>query len=199
MRDDFLLYELIEYNKARRIAFNNYELFDKNPFYERILSARYQKNHRIKNRLYYMITHRKYLYFCTFTFDDSFLKKCTRTKRDLIKASLSCFDSDILYILNIDYGKKNEREHYHAIVGTDNSLDLRNHLKLYYPFFTSCDSINTSSDDIKRLTKYINKLANHTSKDTTANKRVVYNFKGFDKYSKDISSFFLNYCKQHFS
>lgn len=184
MIDYFLESNIIDYNKSRYYAFKNGLYFEDNKDYQKILNARYCKSSRIKKRLVFLITHFDYLYFCTFTFDDSTLSKCDRTKKDLIKNTLNRFSSDIHYILNVDYGKKNEREHYHCIIGTNYSLDLRNFLKSNYPFFTSCDRIGTSSNDIKRLSKYINKLTNHCIKDTTKNKRIIYNFNGYDKYKE---------------
>ena len=89
-----------------------------------------------------------------------------------------------LCAINVDYGKKNERGHYHCIVATNFNLDLRKYLKENYRCFTSCDRIGTSSNDIKRLSKYINKLTNHCIKNTTKNKRIVYNFVGYDKYKE---------------
>lgn len=190
-KDNILLKDVIQYNKDRRLAFLNYQPFVRNKDFEKLLCARYMKNTRIKKHLLYMIVHRKYLYFCTFTFSDTYINRSSRSKRDLIKHSINTFDDDVLFILNIDYGKVNEREHFHAIIGTNNSNSFRKHLKNTYPFFTSCDSINTSSDDIKRLTKYINKLSNHTTKDTTYNKRIVYNFKGWN------DTFFYNLAKSY--
>lgn len=184
MIDYFLESKLILYNQSRLKAFRNGLIFNENNDYERILNNRYCKVSRIKKRLVYLITHFDYLYFCTFTFDDYFIKKCDRSKRDLIKHCIIRFDIDVNYILNVDYGKKNEREHYHCIIATNNNGNLRNYLKCTYPFFTSCDSINKSNNDIKRLSKYINKLSNHCIKDSTKNKRVVMNFKGYDNYKE---------------
>ena len=184
MVDDVLMSQLISYNQARFRAFKNGEVFKEIKDFQKIINARYCKISRIKKRVVFLITHFDYLYFCTFTFGDSYINKCDRTKRDLIKNTLNSFSSDIHYVLNVDYGKKNEREHYHCLVATNNNSNLRKYLKTNYPFFTSCDSINTSSDDVKRLTKYINKLSNHCTKDTTLNKRIVYNFNGYDKYKE---------------
>lgn len=58
-----------------------------------------------------------YVWFCTFTFDNYYIDKSDRTKRDLIKRVLN--SHDFIYILNIDYGKTTEREHYHCILGTN--------------------------------------------------------------------------------
>lgn len=193
MKDNELLKNIIEYNKHRFYNFTQGVVESPNLEYERILKSRYNKVSRIKKHLIYLLSHKKYNYFLTFTFDDYYINKCDRTKRDLIKNVLSKID-DSLYILNIDYGKKNEREHFHCIFGTDNNSDINVFLKKEYPCFSSCIPIRNTSDDIKRLSKYVNKLSNHTCKDTTFNKRIVYNFKGFDRYPSPLNKWLYFKC-----
>ena len=176
-----LLFDVIEYNKKRKIAFKNGEILDKNIEFERILSARYMKVSRLKKKIIYLMARYKYIYFCTFTFDEHYINKCERTQKDLIKYSLYTFDDDIKFVLNVDYGKKNERLHYHGIIATNLSYDLREHLKRVYPCMSSCDSVPISSDDVKRLSKYINKLTNHALKDSTKSRRLLSNFLGYER------------------
>lgn len=179
MIDNNFMHDVILYNQMRLKGFQNgYEV----PIikdYERILKARYNKCSRIKRRFIYMINKKARSYFCTFTFDNHYIDLSDRTKRDLIKKCLNAFDNNCLYILNVDYGKKTEREHYHCIVSTD-LPDLEEFLILAYPCFTSVKEINILSDDVIRVSKYLNKLSNHCIKSTTRNKRIVYNFKGYD-------------------
>lgn len=190
MIDGLLEYEVINYNKYRlRCYKSQIPLRFEDSRLERILKNRYNKISRIKKRFVYLIHTYKYHYFCTFTFDDETITKCDRTKRDLIKSSLLSFDSDIKYILNIDYGKKTEREHYHCIVGTNVKGNLREHLDREYPCRISCDFIDCSTDDIKRLSKYINKLSNHCIKDSTKGKRLVFNFKGYDSFKPPLNRY----------
>ena len=179
-----LEYDLIEYSKQRNIAFRNYKKFNHIEKYDKILNARYCKISRIKKRFVYLVSNYSFIYFCTFTFDNDYIDKCDRTKRDLIKFSLLSFDSDIKYIINVDYGSKKEREHYHGIIATNNTGNLRKHLKNVYPCLTSCDFVPCSCSDIKKVSKYINKLSNHCIKDSTKNKRILYNFKGYDNYKE---------------
>ena len=178
--DYVLLNDLIEYNKYRRYCFINNIEFEPDLNLERKLKARYMKVSRIKKRLLYLLTRYDFIYFVTFTFDDKLIKRCDRTKRDLIKSSLLSFDDDVKFILNVDYGKKNEREHYHCILATNNSSRLSVHLKNTYPCFTKTELCHKKSADLKKLSKYINKLTNHSLKDTTKNKRIFFNFKGYD-------------------
>lgn len=175
-----LLSNVIQYNHEKYIAFKNYEPFKINKDYERILKARYQKCSRIKKRLIYLLTRYEYIWFCTFTFDNYYIDKCTRTKRDLIK---SVIDShDFKYILNIDYGKKTEREHYHCIIATNIDFDINQYIQANYPCFSCSILCKKGLNDYKRLSKYINKLTNHCIKATTKRQRILYNFKGYDLF-----------------
>lgn len=177
-----LLTDVINYNHNRYIAFKNNIIFQENKDYERILSARYMKVSRVKKHLIYLLCRYSYIWFCTFTFDDYYINKCDRTKRDLIKNVINV--RDFKYILNIDYGKKTEREHYHCIIATNDNLDLNQYLQDNYSCFCSALLCNTTTDDVKRLTKYINKLTNHCIKSTTKKQRVYYNFKAYDNFKK---------------
>lgn len=176
-------------------AFINYEHFEQDKELQAIVNARYCKVSRIRKRLVYLLGYRSFHYFVTFTFDDYYINMSDRTKRDLIKDSLNSYSKDILYILNVDYGKQTEREHYHCIVGTNTPLDLTSYLKLHYPCFTHCQRIRLHSSDIKRVSKYINKLTNHCCKVSTKNKRVVYNFKGFDDMDKERAFYWYTKIK----
>lgn len=186
MKDNTLLKNIINYNKHRYYNFTQGIVEEQNVEYERILKSRYNKISRIKKHLIFLLSHRKYIYFITFTFDDILINKCDRTKRDTIKSVLKSIN-DCLYILNIDYGKKTEREHYHCILGSDYNIDFDSYFKEHYPCFCCCIPIRKTKDDVARLSKYINKLANHTCKDSTYNKRIVYNFKGFDRFPSPLN------------
>ena len=183
--DDELLNTLIIYNKYKRFCFENKLPFNKDKKLESILNSRYQKCSRIKKRFIYLIARYKYLYFVTFTFDDYYVKLCDRSRKDLIKSSLYSFNPDIKYILNIDFGKNTERLHYHCIVATNDNADLNSFLQNNYPCFSYTEKIRISKEDLKRTSKYINKLSNHAIKDTTQRSRVLYNFKGYDKFDKN--------------
>lgn len=188
MFDSKLESQVIKYNQYLKRCFKtNTPVRLQNKEYERILNARYEKISRIKRRFVYLIQNYTYIYFCTFTFDNDLIKKCDRTKKDCIKSSLHSFDSDIKFILNVDYGDKTEREHYHALVGTHSPLSLRQHLKDTYPCRTGCEFVDIHTDDIKRLSKYINKLSNHCVKDSTKRKRIYFNFKGYDVFKPPLN------------
>lgn len=190
-----LLKDVINYNHLKFISFKNNLPFETNQEYERILKARYQKVSRVKKRLVYLLSRYNYIWFCTFTFDNKYINKCDRTKRDLIKSVLNTHD--FKYILNIDYGKNTQREHYHCVLATNIDFDVNQYIQSYYPCYSLSIQCKKGEDDFKRLSKYINKLTNHCIKATTKRQRLVYNFKGYDKFCptyRDVSlTYFLEY------
>lgn len=193
-----LINDLIDYNKQKFDSYIYGSYFEKIPEFEKLLNARYHKNSRIRERLVYLCSRYEYIWFCTFTFKDDHIDKCMRTKRDLVKKVLN--DYDFKYILNIDYGKNTEREHYHCILATNYNLDINELFQSNYKGgFSLSIQCKNGVDDIKRLSKYINKLVNHCIKATTNKQRIVYNFKGYDElfpYSTDKRiAYLLDYYK----
>ena len=170
---DFLT-QVIQYNHDRYIAFKEGIPFEENKEFEKVLTARYMKVSRIKRRLVYLLSRYDYIWFCTFTFDNYYIDKCDRTKRDLIKSVINTHD--FKYILNIDYGKTTEREHYHCIIGTNINFDVNQYIQSNYPCFSLSINCKKGSEDFYRLSKYINKLTNHCIKATTKRQRLLYNF-----------------------
>lgn len=194
------LTKVIDYNQRKYFAFKNDLPFTLNLDYERILKARYQKNSRIKKRLVYLLSRFENIWFITFTFNNNYINRSTRTKRDLMKMVLNTHD--FKYMLNIDYGKKNEREHYHCILATNLDIDVNQFIQFYYDGgFSLSIQCKKGLTDYKRLSKYLNKLTNHCIKATTKRQRILYNFKGYDllyptseerrlAFMKDFSSLF---------
>lgn len=182
--NESLLNDLIEYNKKRYFAFKEQIPFEINPIYEKLLNARIQKVGRIKKRLLYLLLRYKYIWFCTFTFSDKYINKSERTKRDLIKSVLNTHD--FKYILNIDYGKQTQRQHFHCILATDFDMDVNQYFQNFYDGgFSLSIQCKKGLEDLTRLTKYIDKLVNHCIKATTRRQRLVYNFKGYDSFCPD--------------
>ena len=186
-----LLKKVIEYNKIKYFCFQEGISFEINEEYEKILNARYCKVSRIKKRLLYLFIRYKYIWFCTFTFDNYYIDKCTRTKRDLIKKVIDTHD--FKYILNIDYGKQSEREHYHCIIATNEDFNVNQFIQFQYPCFCLAILCKNGINDFARLTKYIDKLTNHCIKATTKRQRIVYNFKGYDNFCPTTHDTTLSY------
>lgn len=187
-----LLKDLITYNKKRFFAFRNHLPFEYNKEYEKLLNARIQKVGRIKKRLLYLLLRYEYVWFCTFTFSDKYINKSERTKRDVIKQILSTHD--FKYILNIDYGKTTQREHFHCILATNIEMDVNQFFQSFYKGgFSLSIPCKKGVDDLTRLTKYIDKLVNHCIKATTKKQRLVYNFKGYDTFCLDSRTKTIQY------
>lgn len=186
-----LLSDIIEYNHNRFISFREGIYFEENKYYEKILNARYCKVSRIKKRLVYLLSRSEYVWFCTFTFSDFYINKSERTKRDLIKSVINTHD--FKYILNIDYGKKTERQHFHCIIGTNIDFDVNNFIQNNYPCHCLAIQCKKGIGDFSRLSKYINKLTNHCIKSTTKRQRIVYNFKGYDNFCPTAKDVRLSY------
>lgn len=105
--------------------------------------------------------------FLTLTFTDKVLDSTSiETRKKYVKRFLHTISSN--YVANIDFGKENGREHYHAIVQTE-KVDFTtwqygaiNGKKIAYV------------DNPIILAKYIVKLANHALKLTTKGFRIIY-------------------------
>ena len=191
-----LLNDLISYNKQRYFAFKNELPFEYNKEYERLLNARIQKVGRIKKRLLYLLLRYDYVWFCTFTFSDKYINKSERTKRDLIKNYLNTHD--FKYILNIDYGKSTQRQHFHCILATNLDFDVNQYFQSFYKGGYSLSiQCKKGIDDLTRLTKYIDKLVNHCIKATTNRQRLVYNFKGYDSFCPDSRTKTIQYSLEY--
>ena len=122
--------------------------------------------------------------FLTFTFTDFALKSLSaKTRRTYVQRYLSNYDT--LYVGNIDFGKKNHREHYHAVIRAD-KVDP----KKWRCGSLNMDRVKSSSDSVK-LAKYISKLTNHAIKETTKRSSLIYSRKKIEMplYTKPISPF----------
>lgn len=136
---------------------------------KRVNGARYARNHRLWKRIYKMMCHGQCI-FLTLTFKDDDLSNSTYEMRKRWVTRYLKSQSDY-YVANIDFGEKNGREHYHAVILAD---------KVDYKLWSSKHgNINgkkchVGETDAKRLSKYVSKLTNHAIKETTASNRVIY-------------------------
>lgn len=111
-------------------------------------------------------------YFVTLTFSDDALANSTeKQRRRWIARALKKFG--IKYIANIDYGKQNGREHYHAIV--EISSDKIEKLKKFWNKhgFLDFRKVGDSQRDLDKTTKYVDKLTAHAFKDSTHRRRLI--------------------------
>lgn len=144
---------------------------------EKVNCASYKRTKRLKDRIDYILQN-KDAKFLTLTFTDEILESTTsETRRRYITRFLKSQCS--LYVANIDFGGKNGREHYHAVVIPLNAkIDGKDYRE-------KCGSIDfknvwhksneeTMENSSKRLSKYVNKLTNHAIKETTKQNRIIY-------------------------
>lgn len=153
-------------------------------------SAEERKRQRIIKKIYDLIKDKKAV-FLTMSFNDETLKKTNaETRRRYIKNYLK--NETALYILNIDYGAKKGREHYHAIVkaNTLKKEDFYNYrelepikdkvnLRAYKYGNIQADFIgkkyNFNND--KAIKETAKKLYKHAIKESTKNNKIIYSRK----------------------
>ena len=132
--------------------------------------AKYQRTNRLKKRIQEAVESGS-AYFITITFNPETLKNTNeQTRRKYVSRWLKSLSE--FYVANIDYGLINEREHYHAVITSDNKPPKS------WPYgFIDILKIKTTENDTKRISKYISKLTNHAIKHTTKSKRIIYSKK----------------------
>ena len=109
-------------------------------------------------------------FFLTLTFNDSILSSTSpETRRKYVRRFLKSFNCQ--YVGNIDFGKRNHREHFHALIGTG-KIDY----SLWNTRFGAINGlkVRNSTDDKARLSRYIAKLTNHAIKETTKRSVIIY-------------------------
>ena len=132
----------------------------------RINHASRARINRLKKRIASMLKNGECL-FLTLTFTDEVLAKTTEdTRRQAVRRYLKSFG--VPYVANIDFGKKNGREHYHAVIQT---------YHVDYAAYTY-GAINgeriRSVEDYVKLSKYVAKLTNHAIKETNKRQVIIY-------------------------
>lgn len=89
---------------------------------EQLQDARRKQKKKIKNHLEFWMNRDYRIFFVTFTINNENQAKLSADKskdaylksfKDICTRSLSCTKD---YIINVDFGDENEREHYHALV-----------------------------------------------------------------------------------
>lgn len=131
---------------------------------EKVNNANYHRVKRLQKRVNKLLTNNCIFLTLTFT-DDTLNSTSKQTRRRYITRFLSSVSN--AYVGNIDYGKTNKREHYHAIVQCD-----RVDLSLWK--YGNLDAKRILKPNSKALSKYISKLTAHAIKETTQGQRVIY-------------------------
>lgn len=154
-----MAYQLIQY------YMENYP----NEFIEakKINHATYERVKRLKNRMSKLLE--KPCLFLTLTFtNESLSNTSAETRRRYVTRYLGNFNT--AFVGNKDFGKKNGREHYHAVIQAD---------KIDYSLWTygaiKGERVRLDKNSTKeRLSKYIAKLTNHAIKETTKRSVLIY-------------------------
>lgn len=138
----------------------------------RLYKANERRRAKIKTRITRMLNTNRAL-FLTLTFSDKmFARGCSaETRRRYIARFLK--EQCVEYLANIDFGSKNEREHYHAVVVPKTIIDFSK----YHKFFSSsiqAEKIRVNDNSIKLVGAYINKLTNHALKENGHYKRLIF-------------------------
>ena len=129
--------------------------------------ASYQRTARLKERIREAVLSGS-AWFITITFNPETLENTNeKTRRVYVSRWLKSLTP--FYVANIDYGLKNEREHYHAVITSDQRPP-----KSWSYGFVDILKVKTTETDTKRVSKYISKLTNHAIKNTTKSKRIIY-------------------------
>lgn len=109
--------------------------------------------------------------FLTLTFNDDVLNSTSEeTRRRYVSRFLKSLSNN--YVANIDWGKQNGREHYHAVIsGIDFNMSGWDNYG-----FSDCRTIGRKDDECtsSKISKYIYKLSNHATKETTRRKKIIY-------------------------
>ena len=147
---------------------------------EKVNYATYKRNTRLQQKALDIIKSNSAI-FLTLTFNDVVFSKMSKETRRknitrFLKNTCKC------YIANIDYGSKNDREHYHALVIPEGDIiDNKKYKKMFYDSAINFERIvisNKKNHDIestsKKVSKYVSKLTNHAIKETTQGCRIIY-------------------------
>lgn len=136
----------------------------------KINHADYERTKRLKNRVKTMLLNGSCI-FITLTFNDDTLRNTTDKQRR-VAVSRYLKQYGCMYVANVDFGSKNKREHYHALINCE-KIDFKSWRK-----FGNINAKRVRNKDIEsdktKLSKYIAKLSNHAIKETTKRSCLIY-------------------------
>lgn len=134
----------------------------------KINKATYQRIKRLKDKITQYIEEKPCIW-ATLTFSDEVLANTNpETRRQYVRRFLKSHSA--CYLANIDYGSKNEREHYHALMVVDKVP--RGSWSYGFDKYKRV-RVNQKSSAV-RISKYISKLTNHAIKETTKSCYIIY-------------------------
>lgn len=135
----------------------------------KINQASYKRVQRLRERISCMLTAGDCI-FITLTFNDNTLNNTdAKNRRVFVSRYLKTFKCK--YVANVDYGLRNHREHYHALIQSS-LIDLSLWRK-YGNINVERIRLGDNYTNVK-LAKYISKLSNHAIKETTKRSCLIY-------------------------
>jgi hypothetical protein len=181
-KQTYKVYKNIDWNKEKysQIDFSEYnEMLKLNEKFKdffgndwliatRLNHNEYKRVRRLKEKMLESVLSDNAL-FLTLTFNSDTIAKTTNlTRRRYVARYLK--SQSAFYIANIDFGARNGREHYHAVI-VGQSID--------YKAWHSLGAIKglkiaPTRNDTTRVSKYVAKLSNHAIKQTTKQFRLIY-------------------------
>lgn len=125
------------------------------------IDLRKQKKRRTRHYLLDMRSRFINLHFVTFTFNEDVMTSTNDdTRHRYVARFLNEHTRD--YYANVDYGSKTQRQHYHAVVA------LKDYPMPPFPYgYYDIEVVREdkrNNGDLKAISTYINKLANHAGK-----------------------------------
>lgn len=140
--------------KKAKLSYNQV----KNSYYRH-----YGKIKRAKRKIEKILDTEETCLFLTLTFDNNYIEKL-KNKRRSVREYLKTISKN--FIANVDYGEKNGRLHYHAIIrGRIESNTWKYGAINFKVINNKCSGA---------LSKYILKLARHSLKTTTKAEKIIY-------------------------
>lgn len=150
---------------------------------ERKNNARHQKTKRMYRFVDDAIWTRDCI-FVTLTFSNETLDRTDETtRRKRVNEFLRPYSC---YCFNLDYGKQNEREHYHALVVGSKSIDPTPWHKYGAVHLERVRNVKNAN---RKIPKYMTKLCEHATKGTCTG-RITYS--KVRPYEMPYSDWFLN-------
>lgn len=147
------------------------------PFYYaecfKIIQAQHKKRKRLQDKITNMLDSCTDVVFVTLTFSDDYLYNTSELyRRKSITAFLKKYCTH--YIANIDFGKLNGREHYHAIIGIYLPLEALDEYRSIFNSSIHVERVRNYTTDTSKLARYVAKLTNHALKVTTKRQALIY-------------------------
>lgn len=136
------------------------------PEIRKAVNSRKSKLKRSRKYIFEMAQSYESLDFLTLTFtDDVLLRTSERTRHRYVASHLNEYYRD--YYANVDYGEKNHREHYHAVVAPYPEKPC----PVWQYGYSKSKKIYLGyrSNSIKKVTAYMHKIVLHANKYTSGN------------------------------